>query len=50
MLKTKQMTFLVTAQISLMGCNNQSRETYFDFIRYPLVERKRNGISLCSLF
>lgn len=50
MMKTKQMVFLVIAQISLMGCNNQSRETYFDFIRYPLVERNRNGISLCSLF
>ena len=31
MMKTKQMIFLITAQISLMGCNNQSREIYFDF-------------------
>ena len=41
MLKTKQMTFLVTAQISLMGCKNQSRETYFDFILYPLVRTEK---------
>ena len=31
MMKTKQMIFLVTDQISLMSCNNQNRETYFDF-------------------
>ena len=31
MMKTKQMNFLVSASISLMGCNNQSGETNFDF-------------------
>ena len=30
-MKTKQMIYLVSAQISLMGYNNQIRETYFDF-------------------
>ena len=39
-MKTKQMIFLVTAQISLMGCNNQSRETNFDF---HLISFSQNG-------
>ena len=38
MIKTKQMIFLVTAQISLMGCNNQSRENCFDFYSISLSQ------------
>ena len=37
-MKTKPMIFLVTATISLMGCNNRSRETYFDFYSISLSQ------------
>ena len=50
MMKTKQMTFLVTAQILLMDCKNQSRETYFDFHSISLSQNWNEMEYRCVLY
>ena len=50
MMKTKQIIILVTAQISLMGCNNQSRETYFDFHSISLSQNGKEMEYRCVLY
>ncbi|MCI7065805.1 MAG: hypothetical protein MR977_04920 [Bacilli bacterium] len=50
MMKTKKMIFLVTAQISWMGCNNQSRETYFDFHSISLSQNGKEMEYRCVLY
>ena len=49
-MKTKQMIFLVSAAISLMGCNNQSRETYFDFHSISLSQNGKEMEYRCVLY
>ena len=49
-MKTKHMIFLVTTQISLMGCNNQSRETYFDFYSISLSQNGKEMEYRCVLY
>ena len=49
-MKTKHMIFLVTTQISLKGCNNQCRETYFDFYFISLSQNGKEMENRCVLY
>ena len=50
MKKTKQMIFLVSAQISWMGCNNRSRENCFDFHSISLSQNGKEMEYRCVLY